>query len=390
MKKILAIALALCMVIAVCSCGKTDSVSSSSDYKIAMITDYGDITDQSFNQITYEACKKFGADNNVEFTYFKPIHDTTAERVAMVDMAVAEGYNIIVMPGCVFPATIVEVAPLYKDVKFVALDVSENDLLQEAVGAKYDSKPENWNLSDYVDLSNVYSAIFQEELSGFMAGYAAVKLGYSELGFVGGMAVPAVIRYGFGFVQGADVAAAEMGVKANVKYAYANQFFGDADITAAMDTWCLDGTQVIFACGGGVYTSVAEAASKTGSKVIGVDVDQKATIDGAYGEGITLTSAMKGIFAATTDVLDDIVNNNAWDKYAGKIETLGLVSGTEPEENFCQLPMESTQFNSGFTKEDYKKLVSEMFSGELKVSNNVSVEMIPSKVVTVDFQGNIK
>ena len=126
-----------------------------------------------------------------------------------------------------------------------------------------------------------------------MAGYAAVKLGYTHLGFLGGMAVPAVVRYGYGFVQGADAAAAETGAAVTVEYAYGNQFYGDADITAYMDNWYQTlGVEVVFACGGGIYSSAAEAAAKVGGKVIGVDVDQAAIIDGGYGDGMTVTSAM--------------------------------------------------------------------------------------------------
>ena len=114
-----------------------------------------------------------------------------------------------------------------------------------------------------------------------MAGYAAVKLGYKKLGFLGGMAVPAVVRYGYGFVQGVDAAAAELGLTdVAVKYAYGNQFYGDADITAAMDVWYGADTEVVFACGGGIFTSAGESAKKYGKKVIGVDVDQAGTIDG--------------------------------------------------------------------------------------------------------------
>lgn len=389
MKKLLAVILALSMVLGVCACSNSGN-KSDSGYKIAMITDYADITDQSFNQTTYEACKAFCEANDIEFTYFKPVRDSTAERITMIDSAVADGYNVIVLPGYAFAGAIVKAAPMYKDVKFITLDVAEGDLLQEAVGAEYDNNPSNWNLSDYVDLSNVYFAVYQEELSGFMAGYAAIKLGYTELGFLGGMAAPSVIRYGFGFVQGADLAAAEKGVKANIKYAYANQFYGDADITAAMDTWFSAGTQVVFACGGGVYTSAAEAASKVDGKIIGVDVDQKAIIDGSYGEGMTITSAMKGLYPATFNALDDIIKNNAWTDYAGKRETLGLISGTNPEENYCQLPIESTKFNSEFTKDDYVKLVGAMFSGEIKVSNDYTVDMVKTSCVTVENQGNIK
>ena len=354
-----------------------------------MISDMGDITDQGFNQSTYQACKAFCDDNNIMFTYKMPSGDNTASRVIAVESAIDEGYNVIVMPGFAFAGTIVQAAPNYKDVKFIALDVSEGDILAEAVGASYDYNPDNWKLSDYLDMSNVYCAVYQEELSGFMAGYAAVSLGYTELGFLGGMAVPAVIRYGFGFVQGADAAAAAKGTNVNIKYAYGNQFFGDADITAAMDTWYSGGTQVVFACGGGIYSSAAEAAAKVNGKVIGVDVDQKAIIDGQYGDGMTVTSAMKGLAATVNSALTDVVLNGKWSDYSGKIVTLGLVSGSDASLNYCQLPVEGTQFADGFTKDDYAKLVADMFNGVIKVSNDISA-MPATTNVTVDDQGNIK
>ena len=402
MKRILALilALAMCCVLFV-GCGKEETPASSgdepagSDYKVAMITDYGDITDESFNQTTYEACKAFCDENNVEFTYKKPAGDSTADRVAMIEQAAGEGYNVIVMPGYAFGGAIVEAAKDYPDVKFVALDVAKGDLLEAGVaaaGEQYDYNPDNWELSKYVDMSNVYCAIYQEELCGYMAGYAAVKLGYTKLGFLGGMAVPAVVRYGFGFVQGADAAAAELGITAEIKYVYGGQFFGDADITAKMDTWYQAGTEVVFACGGGIYTSAAEAAKKENinGKVIGVDVDQAAIIDGNYGAGITVTSAMKGLYPATYDALKDIIINGKWDNYKGKIETLGLISGTEVEKNYVQIPYESTQWEDGkFTKEDYVSLVGKMFDGSIKVSNDISA-MPAVTAVTVDDQGNIK
>ena len=155
-----------------------------------------------------------------------------------------------------------------------------------------------------------------------------------------------------------------------------------------MDTWYSNGTEVVFACGGGIYSSAAEAAVKYNGKVIGVDVDQAGIIDGTYGEGMTVTSAMKGLAATVDTVLADILAGN-WDNYAGKIEVLGLV-GTDPELNYVQIPMESTQFEDGkFTVEDYQALVAAMFNGEITVSNDISVEPTVT-AVTVDYQGNIK
>ena len=401
MKKFLALMLALVMALSLVACGQknqdsngtydTDKDTDVTDvaYKVAMITDYGDITDQSFNQTTYEACKAFAEANGVDFQYFKPAGDNTADRVAMIESAVDQGYNVIVMPGYAFGAAIAETAPNFSDVKFIALDVSAGDL-----GEGFEVP------------ANLYCAVYQEELCGYMAGYAAVKLGYKNLGFLGGMAVPAVQRYGYGFVQGVDAAAAELKLTdVKVNYAYGNQFFGDADITAAMDTWYAGGTEIVFACGGGIYTSAVDAAKKVeGAKVIGVDVDQAGVIANyAAGEGadaatvegykaLTVTSAMKGLYPATFDTLTDVIVNGNWEKYSGKIDTLGLVSADDPAANYVQIPMESTQWADGkFTQDDYKALVKAMFDGTLTVSNDITKAAKDfATVITVDDQGNIK
>ena len=300
----------------------------------------------------------------------------------------------MVMPGFAFAGAVVEAASDYPDVKFVVLDVAKGDYLAEGVaaaGESYDYQPDNWDLAKYVDLSNVYTVVYQEELCGYMAGYAAVKLGYTHLGFLGGMAVPAVVRYGYGFIQGADAAAADAGVDVTVEYAYGNQFWGDADITAYMDNWYQTlGVQAVFACGGGIYTSAAEAAAKVGGKVIGVDTDQAGIID-AYGEGMTITSAMKGLAASTKDALKQIIEDDNWSSLAGQIVNLGLVSGDDPEANFVQIPMGSTQWADGFTQDDYKALVKDMFDGKITVSNDISAEPASlAGTATVNAYGNIK
>ena len=389
MKKLIALLLACVMVLGLVACGgnapetkpqagnettpaTNAPVVSGVEYKIAMITDYGDITDQSFNQTTYEACKLYADTNGVGFTYYKPLGDSDAERIGMVDAAVADGYNIIVMPGYAFANTIKATAELYPDVLFFALDVGPGDF------------------GDYVLPANVYSAIYQEELCGYMAGYAAVKLGYKHLGFLGGMAVPAVVRYGYGFVQGVDAAAVELGIQNEVKleYIYGNQFWGDADITAVMDTWYSEkGVECVFACGGGIWTSAAEAAVKVGGKVIGVDVDQAAIIDGTYGEGLTVTSAMKGLGPTTLDTLADIIDNGNWSKYSGQLSTLGLIS-EDPEANYVQIPMATTQFAETFTQDDYKAMVAGMYNGTIVVS--ADIENAPATEIVVEYHPNIK
>ena len=378
-RKIMAILLAAAMTGSLAGCGSTQDKNaadaSEQKMKVAMVTDSGDITDQSFNQMTYEACKAWGKENDIEFNYYKPQSDSDEARTASVDQAVADGANVIVLSGYVFAPTVIDESDLYPEVKFLALDVSAGDICEKGIGEGYDYNPDHYNVTDYYNEDNVYCCTYQEELSGFMAGYAAVMLGYRHLGFLGGMSVPAVS------VMDTDTYRArtqrqknlELPMKCRSKYVCGGQFYGDADITAYMDTWYgSKGVEVVFACGGGIYTSAAEAAVKTGGKVIGVDLDQSVTIN-EYKDGLTVTSAMKGLQVTIDNVLDAILNDE-WDEYVGKIENLGMES-PDPAENYVQLPEETTQWDDTFTKEDYQKLVERMYNGEYEVSsdsNNIS------------------
>lgn len=391
-RKIMAVLLAAAMTGSLAGCGSTQNKNaadaSEEKMKVAMVTDSGDITDQSFNQMTYEACKAWGKENDIEFNYYKPQSDSDEARTASVDQAVADGANVIVLSGYVFAPTVIDESDLYPEVKFLALDVSAGDICEKGIGEGYDYNPDHYNVTDYYNEDNVYCCTYQEELSGFMAGYAAVMLGYRHLGFLGGMSVPAVNRYGYGYVQGTDAAAKELGItdEVQVEYVCGGQFYGDADITAYMDTWYgSKGVEVVFACGGGIYTSAAEAAVKTGGKVIGVDSDQSATIDD-YKEGLTVTSAMKGLQVTIDNVLDAILDNE-WDKYVGKIENLGMES-PDSAENYVQLPEETTQWDGTFTKEDYQKLVQRMYNGEYEVSSDSTT--FPETEITATDYGSIK
>ena len=343
--------------------------------KIALVTDVGNIDDESFNQTCYEAMVDYGKEHNIETTYYKPTEDSTDARCISIDQAIKEGANVVVMPGYLFGGSIVREQEKYPEVYFIAVDVGAGDLTEDY--ATY-----------YDPAANVVCATFAEEQAGYLAGYAVVMDGYTKLGFLGGMAVPAVVRYGYGFVQGADAAATELGADVSVNYVYGNQFSGDADITAYMDTWYANGTEVVFACGGGIYISAAEAAAKVGGKVIGVDVDQAAIID-AYGEGMTVTSAMKGLAPTVKAILGELILKDNWAQYAGQINTLGLVSGTDVEANYVQIPYESTQWSDTFTKDDYAALVAAMFDGTVTVSNDTETEPTV-QTITVDYQGNIK
>lgn len=339
-----------------------DAAADNSDQKIAMITDSGDITDESFNQITWETVCDYGDDNGVEYEYYKPADDTDEERINSIDLAIAEGATVVVMPGYLFGPAIAEEQELYPDVTFIAVDVTEGDLV---------------NLSgDAVALAeNVYICSFQEEQAGYLAGYAAVKDGYTKLGFLGGVAVPAVIRYGFGYIQGINDAAEELGVDVSVKYFYGGQFYGDENITARMEGWYADGTEIVFACGGGIYTSAVEAANNHDGKVIGVDVDQKPTIG-----DICVTSAMKGLHAAVYDALDAYFNGN-WSSLAGKSEQLGLTQG-----DYIGLPTDDASWGfTSFTQDEYNTVLEGIKDGSIAVSNDTENNPEVGSHVSVDY-----
>ena len=315
--------------------------------KVALVTDVGTIDDESFNQATWQGVKAYCEANGIEYTYYQPTEDSTEARCISIDQAIKEGANVVVMPGYLFGASIVREQEKYPDVYFIAVDVGAGDLTEDY--ATY-----------YDPAKNVVCATFAEEQAGYLAGYAVVMDGYTKLGFLGGMAVPAVIRYGYGWLQGARDAAKELGVEVECNYTYGGQFFGDANITAKMEGWYAGGTEIVFACGGGIYTSAVEAANIHGAKVVGVDVDQ------SYIDACIVTSAMKGLQNVTETILGAL-EAGEWDAtYGGKFITYSLSEG-----DYVGIPTaeSSWRFNN-FTMEQYEAVHAKLMSGEIVVDNN--------------------
>ena len=356
MKKILSVLLVLVALLAL--------ASSALAAEIALVTDVGTIDDESFNQACWQGVEAFATANNLSYQYYQPAADSDDERLGSIDQAVNDGASVIVLPGYLFGATVAQAQELYPDVKFIAVDVSAGDLGTDA-------------------LENLYCAVFGEEQAGYLAGYAAVKDGYTKLGFLGGMAVPAVQRYGYGFVQGANAAAVEMGTPIEINYTYGGQFFGDANITAKMDGWYSAGTEIVFACGGGIYTSAVEAALNNKGYVIGVDVDQHYVGEAYvadYGYNPFVTSAMKGLQAATESALAKVFDDT-WSEIGGKIETLNLQAG-----NYVGLPTAETSwcFNS-FSAEEYQLVLDSIACGEIEVSASTDAQPVVDDSVTVNY-----
>jgi len=298
MKKVSAVLLVLVLVCAMfAGCGS--NTGSSGGFEIALITDKGNIDDKSFNQGSWEGVIEFATKNNITNKYYKPEEATDAAYLAAIDLAVTGGAKVIVTPGFLFEVPIYEAQTKYPEVKFILLD-----------GA-----PHTADYKDNKIQSNVASVMYSEEESGYLAGYAAVMDGYTKIGFMGGMALPAVQAFGYGYLQGAEAAAVKKGLAdgaISTTYHYTGDFAETDTNKATAKTMYQEGTEVIFACGGSVGKSVMAAAKEAGKKVIGVDVDQR------YDSETVITSATKGLGASVKQVLEAIYKKNSWNTYAGK------------------------------------------------------------------------
>lgn len=318
----------------------TEETAGGEGAEIAMITDFGSIDDRGFNQGTWEGVKKYGEEKGISYKYYKPSEKTTDAYLSAIDLAVKGGAKVVVTPGFRFEEPIFMAQDVYPEVKFVLLDGipgdgSETHTADNAVGIKY-----------------------AEEESGFLAGYAVVQEGYTKLGFMGGLAVPAVVRFGYGFIQGAETAAKELGISGiEMNYYYTGTFDATPETQTLAATWYQNGTEVIFSCGSGVCHSVmaaAEVASPMG-KTIGVDIDWSAESE------TVLTSAAKSLQGTVYQMLDHVYNNS----FPG-----GQNVVMDAASDGVELPMSVSRFEV-FGQEDYDALFKRLAEGEFTLLKDV-------------------
>jgi membrane lipoprotein tmpC len=339
------------------STAKTDEGSSASGYELALITDVGTIDDKSFNQGSWEGLEKYAKEHNITHKYYKPAEKSDEACLNAIDLAVKGGAKLIVTPGFLFENPVYQAQTKYPDTKFVIIDAAPT------------------NEGEVKIESNVHSIFYAEEQAGYMAGYAAVKDGYKKLGFMGGIAVPAVVRFGYGFIQGADAAAKDLGLSkgdVSVKYTYVGNFDASPENMSKAASWYNnDNVECIFACGGGVGNSVMKAAEGAGKVVIGVDVDQSGESD------TVITSAMKNLGDSVYDAVASFYD----DKFEG-----GVSVTLDAKSNGIELPMETSKFKN-FTKDDYEALYKKLSDGEIKVGNDTvaaDASSVPVELVTVE------
>lgn len=375
MKKFLAMILALVMALSLVACGdkkddpKTDDnqgdnpevteitnadeipdemTSEDGKYEIAFVTDVGQLKDKSFNQGTFDGVKLYAANNGLSYKYYQPANGDQAtddDRYDAMKAAAEGGAKVIVAAGFMQATALTKAAAEFTDVKFVFVD------RDSAV-----------TLEDGTALKNVLGICFQEEQCGYLAGYAVVKEGYTKLGFTGGGGGdnPACCRYGYGFVQGASAAAAEMGVKVEMNYSwlYGASFSASTELQTMASGWYENGTEVIFACGGNMFQSVAAAAAANDGAVVGVDVDQSRQSD------TVITSAMKGLSASVQWACGKVYDGS-FDEIGGTFVTLGA------KDNAVGLPT-ATWSLTKWTVDDYNAMLAKMADGSLVVDNDYS------------------
>ena len=365
-KRILALALAAVMAGSLTACSGssgTDTKAEEGDaaktasskggaegYELALVTDLGTIDDKSFNQGAWEGLKKYAEENSISYKYYQPQEGTTDSYLETIGLAIEGGAKLVVCPGFLFEEPIYMAQDKYPDVHFILLDGEPHD-------ADY-----NYKTND-----NVMPILFQEDQAGFLAGYAAVKDGYTKLGFMGGMAVPAVIRFGYGFVQGAEFAAEEDAVTGlEIMYNYTGAFSATPEAQSMAASWYQNGTEVNFGCGGAVGNSVMAAAQEKNARVIGVDVDQSTESE------TVITSAMKLLSNSVYDGVKDFYNGS----FPG-----GRTSVFTAANNGVGIPMDTSKFEK-FSQEQYDAIYKKMADGEITLVQFSADNNDPTKDLT--------
>jgi len=384
MKKILALLLAVLMIVGMfAACGKkpatnADSIddamtSKDGKYEIAFITDVGQLKDKSFNQGTYDGVKLFAANNGKSYKYYMPANGDQAtdnDRIDAIMAACKNGAKVVVAAGFMQEGALRAAANAYPDVSFIFID----GYPIQSKATEYDANG-NALPNDSPILKNVAGISFQEEQSGYLAGYAAVMEGYTKLGFTGGGGGtnPACCRFGYGFVQGADAAAAAKNVKVDMNYSWLHgaTFSPSNELQTMATGWYQNGTEVIFCCGGSMFNSVTAAAGAEDGKVIGVDVDQ------SNDSPTVITSAMKGLADATQWALGKFYDNK-FSELGGTSTALGA------KDNAVGLPVNTWSLKNWSVK-DYEALLAKIVDGSVKIdadwnnlksTDNVTVNIV--------------
>ena len=357
--RISATLLACVIAVNMCACTKDASSDNDKPVDVVLITDFGTIDDNSYNQGAWDGVMQYAEEAGLSYEFYQPEDNDNDSIMAQVKRGVKNGARLFVCPGTMLEVPVYNAMKKYDDASFILVD----------------GVPHNEDNTESLIEENVSVIKFAEEQAGFLAGYAAVRDGYKGLGFVGGMPIDPVIRFGYGFVQGADYAAIEMGVNVHIRYTYTNTFGEDPLIEDLAAAWFDDDTEVIFACGGSIGKSVIRAAENHDGKVIGVDVDESSESE------TVITSAMKDIKTAVYDDVKSFFEGS----FAGGSETVK----TAATGGVC-LPMETSRFEK-FSQENYDAIFSHLVDGmivpykETNIATCEELSLVNTEVTYIEF-----
>ena len=284
----------------ICSCTKSEEPAKKA-MKVGMVTDAGTIDDKSFNQGTWEGIVRAEKELGVEVKYLKPVGTTEADYVKEISNLYDSGYKLIICPGFKFETAIFKTQTKYPDAKLVLIDGNAHPA----------------DSHDAQNGPNTIGILFAEQEAGFAAGLAAaLQLQEGRFGFIGGMEIPAVQKFNWGWQQGIMYANKNFGTKIEMHpedFIYQGTF---SDIAAGQQIAASmfdRGVTCIHAAAGGVGVGVineTKARRQVGKDVwvVGVDVNQ-------YNEGLlpdgksaVLTSAMKYIDRAAFDMVKEALD----------------------------------------------------------------------------------
>ena len=336
--------------------GDTADANGGADggFEFVLVVD-GMVDDRSFNQSSWEGLVAFAEARDIPHTFFQTAGQSTGDYLNAIDLGVNAGATLIVAPGFQYQEALYIAQDIFADTHFVLLD---------AVPQMYG----NQRIED-----NVIAILYAEEQSGFLAGYSVVMEGHRSLGFMGGMAVPAVVSFGYGFLQGAEHAARVLGLaqgEVTVMYHYTGGFSPSPEIQALAASWyTLAGVEVIFAAAGGGGASVFAAAETNNGLVIGVDTDQ------SMDSPTVITSAIKELGNSVYAAIEDFYNGT----WRG-----GQVVRFDASNNGVGLPMETSRFVN-FTVEQYENIFAQLADHSVTViyDHNLTTDDLGLELIEV-------
>jgi basic membrane protein A len=333
------------------------------DIRIALVAHSPEsiLFDGSFNEGAHAGIQEFMAAYDIpaaNFQFFQAVEANDEARIDQIESAIEEfGANVLVLPGFHFETSLFRAQEYWPEAHFILLD-----------GVPHDGAPpdERTSRTD----PNLVAVLYAEHESGFLAGYAAVMDGYREMGFTGGVPVPAVQRFGHGFIQGAEHAAADLGLdegEVSIRFHYFGGFAPSPENVAFAQAWFAAGVEVIFAAAGGAGGSVITAAEAANAYVIGVDVDQSGASD------VVVTSAMKALANSVYNLLGHYVVGT----FPG-----GRVELFDARSNGVALPMETSRFRQ-FTQAQYDAIFNQLATGAVVVNDSLSFDEILADISLV-------